>query len=210
MGQQGVVVMGLDPGFASFGWCTARVERVAGVQEPDPSFSFGPFTLAPNPATRIMPLAAGVIRTKRQGQKERVYAADDNLSRARAIYQDLVQALDRFQPRCICAEAMSFPRSASVAAKMALSWGLVAAEAFRRQIPILQVTPQRLKRQLTGRNDASKEEVEAELLGRLGDLSPIWLGLLKALPAGQHEHMNDALAACWACLDSEAIQLLCG
>lgn len=208
-------VLGLDPGFASFGWVAAEIEiEIQSVQVNDPAAGPGKGLSPPRQEDRriitITPLAGGVIRTKKQNKKERVYAADDNLARAREIYWELHRQLDQFQPRAICAESMSFPRSASVAAKMALAWGLIGAESFRRQIPILQVTPQRLKRVLTDRNDASKEEVASEVLGVLGQHAGIWTGLLSYLPKGQHEHMNDALAACMACLDAEAIQLLCG
>lgn len=187
-----VKVMGLDPGFASFGWACLEISR--------------------GPAGQLLchPVDAGVIQTKKADKKQHTYATEDNLSRARELATDLSLLLDRYQPRAICAEGMSFPRQSSVAAKMAMAWGVIAGELVRRQIACLQVTPQALKKRLAGQTVASKEQVADGLLERFPVLfRPAWTAILARLPKGRHEHMNDAASSIVACLDADALRLLC-
>jgi Holliday junction resolvasome RuvABC endonuclease subunit len=105
--------------------------------------------------------------------------------------------------RAIAAEAMSFPRNASNSAKMALCWGVLASIAEARGLPIVQTSPQALKRAVTGSATADKAEVQFGLLRRFGnDVEELFIG-----PDGLREHAFDALAAVVACLDSEPLRL---
>jgi Holliday junction resolvasome RuvABC endonuclease subunit len=100
----------------------------------------------------------------------------------------------------LCAEAMSFPRSSSAAAKMAMTWGLLVANTVRRGIPLLQLGPQEVKMSVVEARDASKKHVERVLVRRYGR------GIrrfLKGTRRGLHEHAFDALASATACLATE-------
>jgi crossover junction endodeoxyribonuclease RuvC len=175
------VVLGLDPGFASLGWCACSVT-----------------------AGSVRAVAAGVLRTKKSAAKHGVYASDDNLTRARFIYSAFDAIVVAFQPAALCAESMSFPRNASAAAKVAMSWGVIAAVAEAHALPVLQASPQAVKLALCGKKDASKEEVQAALRVRIGDLDPLLLNV----PKGQHEHPYDAGAVVVACGASDVMRLL--
>jgi crossover junction endodeoxyribonuclease RuvC len=176
------IALGVDPGFASFGWCALAVSAPA----------------------QLQPVGAGVIRTKKASARARTYASDDNLARAREIYRALDALVRMYAPQVLCAEAMSFPRNASAAAKVAISWGVLAAVAEARQLPLLQASPQAVKKAVCGVNDASKEQVQAAFRERVRDLGD----LLGGVPAGQHEHPYDAGAVVLACLDSDVMRLL--
>lgn len=176
------VVLGLDPGFASFGWAAVQMR-----------------------GDLLLVLALGAIRTAPATKKRRVRATDDNLERAREIAGELAKLCVRFEPIAFAAEAMSFPRSSSVAAKMAMAWGIVVDRAESSGLPIVQSTPQELKRVVCDRRDASKDDVAAAVRSAFG---PEQIdAALAGIPAGQHEHPIDALAAVLASMQSEPIRM---
>src|SRR5690606_6833193 len=175
-----VFVLGIDPGFASVGLCAALI---------------GP--------DRILVVSVAVVRTEPSGKKRHIRAADDNLERARAIAKEIARWVDDWNPVAICAESMSFPRSASSAAKIAMCWGTIASIAEAHRLPVLQATPQEIKLAVAGCKTASKEEVQAAVEGHL---SPFAAKCIEEIPRSQREHVYDASAAVLACEDSEVIR----
>ena len=178
-----IFVLGIDPGFASSGYA------VVGLL----------------PEKEVVCLM-GVIRTEKSDAKRAVLASDDNLRRARSIYNELERLCGVCGVvRVICAESMSFPRNASAAAKVAMCWGLIAALSQARGIPIVQVTPKQLKKALCQDGSASKEQVQEALRMRYNP--QVLDDHLARVPRGQEEHPYDALAAVVACLDSDPIRM---
>lgn len=179
------LVLGIDPGFAAFGYAVAEV-------------------VTTGHGIRVLEL--DVIRTAKSTAKRNVRTTDDNVRRAREIALHINAVLDGYAPPfiAVCAEAMSFPRSSSVAAKVALAWGVVAGICEARLLPLLQCTPQELKQAVCGRKTASKEDVELALKERYGadviDDHVVGLGKLR-------EHPIDALGAIHACLNTNEIRM---
>jgi crossover junction endodeoxyribonuclease RuvC len=170
-------VLGIDPGFSSLGYAVVQIHPV-----------------------RETVLEIGVIHTEKSGAKRNVLAADDNLRRARELFQALNPKMAWV--RAICAESMSFPRHAPSAAKVAMSWGVLAALAEFRGLPIVQASPQEVKKAVCGAKSASKEEVQQALQMRYG--SPPGM---EEISKGDMEHAFDALAAVVCCLDSEVVRM---
>lgn len=191
LGRQ--AVLGLDPGFKNVGWCVIGYDN-----------------------THMVPVAFGVVRTEKSETKREVRAADDNLRRTREIVKALMAVFagvrspsgDLWVPKCLCAEAMSFPRNASAAAKVAMTWGVIASLSELLRMPIVQATPQEVRRSLLGfiGKKASKEEVQEAVLKKLPTLKdhPSW----EAIPGSLHEHVYDSFAAALACQDSEVVRML--
>lgn len=192
-----MLVLGLDPGFSSCGYAVLLHDgRQLGV------------------------VSMGVLRTKKSSKKLKVLAADDNVRRCRELARALRGLLDGgpLEPKLgagldalfgdkvkiVCAEKMSFPRSSSVAAKMAMTWGALTALCEVRNLPLLQASPQEVKKRVTGAADASKEQVERAMRRRF----PAAQKLVRKLPKGQHEHAWDALASAVACLDSDEVRMM--
>lgn len=174
-------LLGLDPGFSNIGY------SVVG--------------LGPNRLTGVV--AAGVIRTAKSKTKgkDKVSASVDNVRRATEIASRLDILVKSNAVAAICVEAMSFPRSASVAAKMAMCWGVVTALALQYGAPIIQASPQEIKKALCRTNSASKGEVE-EAVKRSYDYIDT---LLSTVPRSYREHAYDATGAVMACLDSTVL-----
>lgn len=164
-----ITIIGLDPGFASVGYAALHVRA-------DGTAYVGPF---------------GVFETKKSDAKRNVSATDDNLRRAREIAAWLRETHDA-TPNVIAfaAESMSFPRSSSVAAKVAMCWGVIAAEAERTGRAILQASPQGVKRALCGAASASKDDVQE----RVAALYPEVAERRGRIKRSAWEHPHDALA----------------
>jgi Holliday junction resolvasome RuvABC endonuclease subunit len=174
-------ILGIDPGFASIGWAVVESN---------------------DELDTLDVVGAGVVRTKKAKAKQRVLAADDNFRRAGEIGRALGRIMLEHRVDAVCAEAMSFPRSSSVAAKMAMCWGVLAQLCETWGLPLVQTSPQKLKRAVTGNASASKDDVAAALYTRLPDA----LGALVGIPKSIHEHAMDAFGAIIACLESDTVR----
>lgn len=199
-----VRVLGLDPGFANVGFTLMRIDvgMSEGVR-----------------AERVVIEKAGLLWTEKSDKKRKVLAADDNTRRAREMTNHLTKLLltpakpggpATISVKAICAEAMSFPRNSSSAAKMALTWGVIIALAETHGLTIVQASPQEIKTALCNNKSASKEDIRVaverrfgtEVAGKMVDHtgSP-----LRA--KADFEHPFDAIAAVVTGLNSEVLRL---
>jgi Holliday junction resolvasome RuvABC endonuclease subunit len=195
------LVIGLDPGFATFGFAVLAIDLMAY----DSHAGVGP---------KATVVGMGVLTSKKDPEAPKV---DDNVRRCSEFARQIENILAGRQPDArkgvgvealfpeanvsvVCAEAMSFPRSSSVAAKMAMTWGVIVANVVRRNLAFRQLAPQAVKLSVVGTKDASKLHVERVLVKRWG---PQIRRHLKGYRRGLHEHAYDALAVATACLDAE-------
>jgi len=186
-----VNVLGIDPGMAAFG--------VAVVD------------LSANKVLRL-----DVIETAKSDKKRGVRASDDNLRRAQEIVVGLKKIIrsydsDHVMPcghyggtsfAAICAESMSFPRNSSSSAKIGYSWGIIATIADHLGLPIVQASPQEIKKTLCGRKDASKDDVE-DAVRALYVGAKVEARIKKSF----HNHAWDALSAVASCMESDVLKL---
>jgi len=178
-------VLGMDPGFASLGWAVLSLDGDA-----------------------VQLVAMGIIRTKKDTRKQSVLASDDNLVRAREISRALQALCDKHRIAVICSESMSYPRNAAAAAKVAITWGVLAAISEMRKLPVVQASPQQVKKRTAGSVTASKLEISAHVKKVFGKSEVE--SFLSGAPATQHEHALDAAAVVLACLDSEVLRMARG
>jgi len=180
-------ILGVDPGFANFGWCIARYD-----------------------GKELVVTGCGVIRTEKD--KRKVLAPVDNVERMRRIGDELEQVMLEVSPisnlverriSIICAESMSHVPHASSAAKLSLAWGVLAEASRVVQVPILQRSPQEIKKAVTGSKKASKAQMKDTLCKQFPSLSEP----LGAVVGSLQEHPVDALGAIVACLKDPAIQM---
>lgn len=181
----GITVLGIDGGLANMGWAVVRLDPVGETV-----------------------LAMGVIRTEKSDRKRKVLASDDTDRRAAEIANQLVQLRNEYLFRAVCSESMSFPRSSSVAAKLGVARGVVAAFAAAYRLPMVAESPQGIKKAVAGQKNASKEQVGGALWGRYGTRT--LCALLDGVPESHQEHPYDALAAIVACLSSDVLVTLRG
>lgn len=173
-------VLGIDPGFSSVGYAVIEVYR---------------------DTERVV--EAGLIATSKSDAKRKVRASEDNLERSKEIFAALDGLAERWGVTAVCAETMSFPRSSSVAAKMAMCWGVLASIVQKRGLPLTQASPQEVKKASCGKKDASKEDIQASI----GTRYPEMQNCVKGVAPSKREHPYDAAATVVACLGSEVLLL---
>lgn len=144
----------------------------------------------------------GVLRTAPSPKKQRTLAIDDNLRRVREIAHDLNGLIYRHGVKVLAAEAMSFPRSSSSAAKLAMSWAAFATLSELRGLPLVQASPQMVRRALSGAGSC-KDDMAVVVRARLGAIA------INA-PPSLHDHAYDAAAVGLYVLNSDVVRALRG
>lgn len=153
------------------------------------TLSLAPVNVTPG-AGRVV--RSWVVRTEKRSRKLAVRASGDNVRRARHLAQELEVAL--------ACEAQSWPRNAGASAKVALASGVVCGLAELHGLPLVQASPQDVKRAVCGVKTASKDDVIGAIERRFPDVE--W-----PKPNSVIEHTADAVASVVACLDAEARRL---
>jgi len=174
-------VLGLDPGFASFGYAVVDIALDGETVH-----------------------TLGVLRTQASAAKRGVRATDDSWRRARELSGALLPLVDGVQ--VVCVEAPSLPRNASTTFKMGLAYGALVSIVEAARTPTVMVTPQELKKAVSGRSSASKGDVAAALDRRFGRDFAAEL-IKRGVPRTFHEHAYDAVGAVVACLGSEVLHM---
>lgn len=177
-------VLGVDPGLANMGLAVVSLE-----------------------GSSESVVHVEVITTEKSSKKTDVRQSSDLVRRGRLISAGVASVVSAYCPVVIAVEAMSFPRNASSAAKTALSWGVLCFVSETYNIPMVQASPQEIKKVLCGTAKASKKEVQESLERRY---SGAFLSFLARYPKVRHEHGFDAVGAVVACLDSECIRMARG
>lgn len=192
MSGEAVVVLGLDIGFAYLGWGLVEVTG----------------------AGDMTPVSLGTIITEtRKGEKA--------IAAYRRRTRELHEALSAIEYKgesiwlpggpvsAIFAEALSFPQNKSSVAKICMAWGGVVFLASGAGLPIFDLSPQDIKKSVTGAMTASKVEVEMALTHDFG-----MAGIEALLKAGKitskqkRNHPVDAIAAVVAHRQHEMMLLL--
>lgn len=151
-----MIVFGIDPGFASIG--------LAVLESPDWYSGYDTITVSPRTTTftpaKVDLRSVEVYRTKRN----KTWAASaDNVRRAQLIAQWLGERVVNYRPSMLCVEAMSFSRDAGASHKLGITRGVIACVAQWHSLVYREISPQDIKKHLTGKKTASKEEMIAEV-----------------------------------------------
>lgn len=173
-------LVGLDPGYAAFGWAVAELGAVGPV-----------FT------------ALGVEQTKPAAKKRRLRKLDDLGERMRHHAGRLRELLTDVRPVAICIEGAALPVGRcrpSVIAGLGRCRGLVDMASVVFGVPTLEMSPQEVKRGCAGADNASKADMRAALESLYPELAAM-------LPtqALLIEHAVDAAAAIHVCRTADVV-----
>jgi crossover junction endodeoxyribonuclease RuvC len=123
-----------------------------------------------DPGTNIM--GFGLILDK--GKKIELIALDviklDHLDshplKLKSIFEKVLGIIDNYHPDEVAFEAPFFGKNVQSMLKLGRAQGVAMAAALYRDIPIFEYSPRKVKQSITGRGNASKEQVSA-MLNRL-------------------------------------------
>lgn len=157
-------LIGIDPGLGTFG--VAAVDADTGILLDTAAFTSTRFEIAENDTV-------------------------SSLMRAQALWRKLTDFLSNFEVRHMASEMLSQPQSAGAATKVGISFGVIAALAAQRGLPLWQVRPTKLKEWFVGNVSATKHDMIAEAERRSPGSVKIRWGISKG------EHVADAMAVAW-------------
>lgn len=177
-------VLGIDPGLANMGLCVVELK----------------------PRTEEV-VFLEVLTTEKSNKKQNILVSSDTFRRCREMAASLNRVLVQQNPSIIAVESMSFPRNASSAAKTAVTWGIIGTLAELYDLPVVQASPQEIKKCLCGKRTASKLDVQAELKLHFPDA---FQSFVERYPQSKHEHGFDAVGVVFACLSSEVVRMARG
>lgn len=175
-----VRLVGIDGGLAAFGVAVAEVT-----------------------ATGLRFQRLDVWCTKPANKKRGLRKCDDTSERTRTLAGNLHQLVIEQRPVALAVEAVALPfgRSrSSVISALGRVRGVVDTLGEVHRLAILEETPQRLKQAVTGKANATKDEVSAALEALYPELAALW-------PAQEslREHAADACAAVHACRQDNVV-----
>lgn len=113
-------------------------------------------------AGRTEMMAMGTIDLKRQ---------PDAYLRLGHIFERVTHIIDTFHPDELAIEAPFFGKNVQSMLKLGRAQGVAIAAAIRRQVPITEYEPRKIKVAITGNGAASKQQV-ADMLRRILHISP--------------------------------------
>lgn len=180
--SEGFRALGVDPGLSTCGVAIVRVDEAHEYAE-----ELRTITTTPSP------------------KKRNVLANDDVFRRSREIVR--VLRVYAANAHVICFEAWSPVRNAGAAQKVARTYGALAAICEEFDIPVVAPTPQQIKKKLTGRRDASKDDVRIALQARFDRNRDVFTRFDANTPKTKREHGYDALGVVVASLDSEILRV---
>jgi len=130
----------------------------------DPSLSCTGFGLVEQAADGPRGLCYGHIPTKPAWGMPR---------RLERLYTELTAAVDAYRPDCCAVETIFSARNARTALLLGHARGVVILTAVRAGLPIFEYTPMQIKRAVTGKGRATKEQVGFMVQRLLGIREPI-------------------------------------
>ena len=84
----------------------------------------------------------------------------DHFMKLSRIFREVGDLMERYTPDDLAIEAPFYGKNPQVMLKLGRAQGAAIAAALHRQIPVFEYAPRKVKMAITGRGDASKEQVK--------------------------------------------------
>ena len=92
---------------------------------------------------------------------------DNHAVKLKKIFDTVLRTIDHFHPDELAIESQFFGKNVQSMLKLGRAQGVAIAAALYRDIPIFEYSPRKIKQSITGRGNASKEQVAAMLMRML-------------------------------------------
>jgi len=84
----------------------------------------------------------------------------DHFIKLDRIFREVGELMEKYNPDDLAIEAPFYGKNPQVMLKLGRAQGAAIAAALHRQIPVFEYAPRKVKMAITGRGDASKEQVK--------------------------------------------------
>ncbi len=88
---------------------------------------------------------------------------DDHMLKLQRIFEKTVALIDNYKPDCLAIEAPFYGKNIQVMLKLGRAQGVAMAAALSRDMDITEYSPRKIKQAITGKGNATKEQVAAML-----------------------------------------------
>lgn len=176
-----ICVMGIDPGFANVGWSIVDIDCF-------------PFEV----------VDVNLFSSVKSSKKLRVLSANDDFRRMKEMAECLFRVCEEYDVKMICAESFSAPPNARTSNLLSACWGVLASICQSKEIPMSQVSPQIIKRNLCGRMNAKDADLHIELIARYPELK----AAVTCVAKSKREHLFDSVGAIEACKNGEVFMAM--
>jgi crossover junction endodeoxyribonuclease RuvC len=148
-----------------------------------------------DPGTNIM--GYGIIET--DGQKIKLLSLgvikleslEDHALKLKKIFDQTSSLIDQYKPDELAIEAPFFGKNVQSMLKLGRAQGVAIAAALSRSVPVMEYSPRKIKQSITGRGNASKEQVAAMLQNLLHfEQLPHYLDATDGLAAAVCHHFQ--------------------
>jgi crossover junction endodeoxyribonuclease RuvC len=112
--------------------------------------------------------AAGKSVSLRAYGVERFTQLDDHLLKIQGVFERTISLIDEYLPDELAIEAPFFGKNVQSMLKLGRAQGACIAAALSRQIPVVEYAPKRVKQSVTGKGNATKEQVAYMMKTLLG------------------------------------------
>lgn len=99
-------------------------------------------------------LAIGIIELSKYG---------DHFIKLQHIYERIIQLIDSYHPDELAIEAPFYGKNVQSMLKLGRAQGVAISAALSRSLPIFEYAPRKIKMAITGKGNASKEQVAGML-----------------------------------------------
>lgn len=125
----------------------------------DPGTNVLGYSLLSADKNTIKIISTGVIQLKK---------TDDHYTRLSIIFQRLTQYILEYHPAAMAIEAPFFGKNVQSMLKLGRAQGAAIVAAAAQGIEVIEYSPRRVKQSITGKGNASKEQVARMLASTLG------------------------------------------
>jgi crossover junction endodeoxyribonuclease RuvC len=88
----------------------------------------------------------------------------DHYTKLKTIFERIISLIDQYHPDELAIEAPFYGKNVQSMLKLGRAQGVAIAAALSRSIPIFEYAPRKIKMSITGRGNASKEQVAMLLM----------------------------------------------
>lgn len=129
----------------------------------DPGTTIMGYGLIHHKNNKIEPITLGILKLSK---------IDDHPLKLKKIFERTLSLIQEYKPDELAIEAPFYGKNVQSMLKLGRAQGVAMAAALSMEVPIFEYSPRKIKQSITGKGNASKEQVAAMLINLLSLTDP--------------------------------------